>query len=332
MLKKDNYSSWNIQIEDCTQKDSLEKKIRYIISLALLAPSSHNSQPWAFSISGNTVILSPDQTRVLPISDPDQTLLWITFGCVLENISIASDYLGLNVEIEDDISNNIVCTFIEKNIQEKTSNLALYIAKRKTNRSMYESNMPNIDFIKNMIQRTEGVGIKVVKDKEKKRSLSHELFASRYRAFADKAFRKEMSQYKRNNLTKKYTGIPGATMGFPTLLSFFAPYVIRLVNVMRFIKKKELQLLDNDTPLLVCIGGNNTSKKECINIGRAVQRILLEATEQGLATSINAVTQTSKRAKELLHIKYDLLFYIRVGYSDKDVAYSPRLPLDKLLK
>ena len=40
-------------------------------------------------------------------------------------------------------------------------------------------------------------------------------------------------------------------MGFPTVLSFFVPHVIRFVNVMRFIKKKEIELLDDASGILV---------------------------------------------------------------------------------
>ena len=52
--------------------ETLTAALRY----AVLAPSSHNSQPWSFRLNGNEVELWADRKRSLPVVDPhDRELL-----------------------------------------------------------------------------------------------------------------------------------------------------------------------------------------------------------------------------------------------------------------
>lgn len=70
-----------------------------LIERAALAPSSHNTQPWRFRITGATVDLFADPTRALPVNDPDDRELTISCGCALMNLRVAAAARGLDPEV-----------------------------------------------------------------------------------------------------------------------------------------------------------------------------------------------------------------------------------------
>jgi hypothetical protein len=53
------------------------------VTLALRAPSIHNTQPWRFEFSGGVLCLRADRSRQLGIADPDGHSLMISCGAVL---------------------------------------------------------------------------------------------------------------------------------------------------------------------------------------------------------------------------------------------------------
>lgn len=65
-----------------------------IIRHAVQAPSQLNSQPWRFEVEPGVIHLLPDFSRSLPSIDPCNTNLYISLGCALENLILASQQLG----------------------------------------------------------------------------------------------------------------------------------------------------------------------------------------------------------------------------------------------
>jgi hypothetical protein len=58
-------------------------KARFAIRYAILAPSSHNTQPWRFVIIGSELLVCADRTRSLPNMDPFDRELIISRGAAL---------------------------------------------------------------------------------------------------------------------------------------------------------------------------------------------------------------------------------------------------------
>ncbi|WP_229440580.1 hypothetical protein [Massilia sp. BSC265] len=56
----------------------------------MLAPSSHNTQPWLFRMAESSIDLFADRTRALPVNDPDDRELTISCGCALMHLRIAA--------------------------------------------------------------------------------------------------------------------------------------------------------------------------------------------------------------------------------------------------
>ncbi len=60
----------------------------------MLAPSTHNTQPWLFRVRGSTLDLYADRSRVQPVVDPDQRELTISCGAALYIIRLTLARFG----------------------------------------------------------------------------------------------------------------------------------------------------------------------------------------------------------------------------------------------
>ena len=66
---------------------------------ATLAANSHNTQPWKFGLSPDTISIRPDLTRRTPVVDPDEPHLWVSLGCATENLVLAAAALGKHADV-----------------------------------------------------------------------------------------------------------------------------------------------------------------------------------------------------------------------------------------
>ena len=64
-----------------------------LLRAAVLAPSSHNTQPWLFRFGEDCVYLEADRRRALPVNDPRDRELTISCGCALLNLRLAAQHL-----------------------------------------------------------------------------------------------------------------------------------------------------------------------------------------------------------------------------------------------
>ena len=71
-----------------------------MVELACLAPSIHNTQPWAWRLSGPEAWLYADLDRQLHVEDPTGRNLVISCGAALDHFRLAARALGFRAEVE----------------------------------------------------------------------------------------------------------------------------------------------------------------------------------------------------------------------------------------
>jgi nitroreductase len=72
-----------------------------ILALASLAPSSHNTQPWAVRVLDERHwVLGTDRARMLPAVDPGNRELVLSLGAFVENLAQAAGASGLATEVQ----------------------------------------------------------------------------------------------------------------------------------------------------------------------------------------------------------------------------------------
>lgn len=70
-----------------------------IVELACRAPSVHNTQPWTWHVTPDTIELHADWTRRLPLADPDGRNLVISCGAALHHVQVAAAALGFACDV-----------------------------------------------------------------------------------------------------------------------------------------------------------------------------------------------------------------------------------------
>jgi hypothetical protein len=118
-------------------------RVRFLLRYAILAPSSHNSQPWLFRVRNDGVDVHIDWERWLMVADADKREIHVSIGCALENLLIAAERFGYAHEVEhraDEGDGPAVVVDLTSREADPTRDPELFeqIPVRRTNRNLYD--------------------------------------------------------------------------------------------------------------------------------------------------------------------------------------------------
>jgi hypothetical protein len=82
-------TSYHIDETEFPRNGSPVEQARFLLRYAVLAPSTHNTQPWKFGLSGNCIVIYADYTRRMPVVDPGNRELLMSIGAVIMNLRVA---------------------------------------------------------------------------------------------------------------------------------------------------------------------------------------------------------------------------------------------------
>ncbi len=334
---KKNYLAWNIEYDNFFQQPLGRSRLEFLVQFAVLAPSSHNSQPWKFEVGENYIFIKPDFSKHLAVSDPENRHLYIALGCATENILVSADYYGLQTTVQylpPERKDSAVKIYFKPALQPLKPNqhLIFSIASRRSNRNKYTSRAPDAKFIERIGQlSSNGALVSLIQDKREKKKVANILIESRLNAFSNKAFRTEMANYKRTNFTSSPFGMPGFTLGINNLLSLVAPFLIKNFNIMKVIRKNEELLLNNHTPIFLFLNSKENNPLSWLNMGQILQKIILEAEYFGIQTAMSALPPDVEPIQKILKTSYRPQMFLRAGYAIASAKHSPRLQAEETL-
>jgi len=340
---KENYKAWSINIDDFYQQPTEAEKFKFLLNFAVLAPSSHNSQPWRFEIQGNTIEIFLESSRRLPHSDKNDREAYISLGCAIENLLTAADYYGLSCAIQhfpdkqnESLAARIILVKNSKADAPSQNHLIFSIPKRVTNRNKYKDELPPEPFLQEIKRYSDNdLQIYVVTDQKQKEQLANTALTASIMAMEDKSFRRELSQYVKPNTTSSPIGMPCFGMGIPSLVSFIAPTMIKYLNMNKFSHKKDETLLKKHTPVFVIITARADDKPSWLKTGELYEKIALLAIREGLSTAMWAapiqIGEYYCEFQKILQTDFRPQAFFRSGYAIKSTLHSPRLPAKELM-
>src|SRR5688572_30532645 len=80
--------------------------LRNAVAAAVMAPSSHNTQPWRFRISGTTLDVLGDPSRQLHVIDREGRQLVQSCGCAVYNARVSIRAMGYDDELTVMLADN----------------------------------------------------------------------------------------------------------------------------------------------------------------------------------------------------------------------------------
>ncbi len=334
---KENYTAWYIDFNDFFKQKTEQEKLEFLVRFAVLAPSSHNSQPWEFEIRDNTIVIKPNYKRALPISDSNYRQLFISLGCALENLLVAADYYGFETRLTYvNKSIEIALTYSNKVKSPPASHLVFSIPQRHTNRNKYESTPLPENFLKRaQSYTTQDVQIHFVEEQTIREAVADVVIAAGIAAMESTGFRKELSQHVKSNLTRSNVGMPAFGMGIPTPLSLVTSFLLSYVNVNKVFRKQEADLLKKHTPMFGVISTRGDIPESWIKAGQLYEKIALEAEQRNIRiTPMAAVIQIGKYYKtiqKIIQTDFRPQIFFRLGYCKKITRHSPRLTAEEVI-
>ena len=117
---------------------AIRRDDRELIRTATLAASSHNTQPWTFSVTPDAIVVHADLDRRCPVVDPDDAHLYKSLGCAAENMVQAAVTQGIAATVTVDAARGEVTVNLEKDTTPEPNALSNAIFRRQCTRAAYD--------------------------------------------------------------------------------------------------------------------------------------------------------------------------------------------------
>lgn len=264
--------------------------LRNAVAAAVMAPSSHNTQPWRFKIVDGSLELYADPRRQLLVIDRDCRQLVESCGCALMNARIAIRAMGYEEHVTVMLADRDLPTHIAtvrlglpRSPTETDHELMRAIGRRGTNRRTFLARPIGEAFtdVLSTVARSEGVTL-VRLDPGQKDALADLVADADNRQLADPSFREELTSWLAPAGSHRRDGIPfeekeygsarpvalARTMGSPILGEVFGALEQSLVR---------------GAPAVIVLATPHDDPRGWLACGQALQSVLLYATAYGYA-------------------------------------------------
>jgi hypothetical protein len=316
------------------------EKLKHLLGYAVLAPSTHNTQPWLFKLREDTLELRSDRSRLLDCVDPDGRELVISCGAALENLLIAIRYHGYEEVLEPlhEVSDPDLLARVT--LGERRSPLSEEIALfdaiplRRTNRSQFDTTPVPDALVTRMREAAAGDGLwtSTYSHPEGKYALADLITEGDRVQLSDERFLIELASWSAGARGDRRDGVPGHDREL-TAAACGRGLVLRTFDAGGLRPAREHDLAAG-SPVLFVIGTDDDDRLSWLATGRALERMLLLARSAGVSASfLNQpveVPEVRSKLRDLVGLGGYPQALVRIGYGP-GVAATPRRPLDDVL-
>lgn len=316
---------------------SKNQSINDIISIARLAPSVHNAQPWNVKQSGDMLIISENKKRALQYSDPTGRQTAISLGIFAEACLIAMDSLGLkHLGLSLGKNNDIVIKLAGGSIKGPGNDQdAGALRKRFTDRSVYKKARIRKDMIKQIQDSWSSGSVEIiaVEDRQIINRCAQLTRQGLSLALSSPDFREELSEYMVPSAKTPY-GIPLSTLENGKVKSLFVKQLIKTGRGQKQQADLEYKRWKSSS-IIVFVLSDGDSKEYWVESGRAYLRASLEIEKLGLqqATSAAVVEASDfhEDIEKMLGTQKRIQCMIRAGKGASRRRQSGRFSVESLI-
>ena len=310
--------------------------LRQCVEAATLAPSLHNSQPWRFRVDGGAIEVYADRTRQLEVLDPDGRELMISLGAAVFTLRAAmrgAGWIPAVSPMPDPGDPDLVarvCPDRPELPSPAAERLAQAIAQRHTNRGPFAAAVVPADAIEDLRAAAahEGATLSVAGPVSRTTIIGLGRLAEQ-RLRASGGYFAELGRWTRP--------VPGRRDGIPTVAIGPWDALERLpLRDFGLVHPQPARRLERFEayPTIAVLSTEGDQPADWLRAGQALQRVLLVATRQHLATTPISQPVEVPAVRQVLsdpRCGRWAQMVVRLGYGQPAPA-TPRRPLADVLQ
>lgn len=274
--------------------------LEYVALCGTLAANAHNTQPWAFNLLGNRIVLYADLARHLGQADPRRRLMLMGLGCATENMVVAAAQLGYAATVSDAeadafLQNGGRCASLElaRRSDSNTHPWFPAIFRRQTTRAEFEPlPISRNEFTESLNEYGELPGTYLAwYGAAREREAIVRIAADAVAEFVanDAAYRDSMSWFRRSR--REWEASRDGISIFTSDAPWFVKEWVEFLSTPEDLVSSEFRQGEIDvvkrlaeaTPLWSVVWSERDTPDAWLQGGRLIERIYLAAVAQGLA-------------------------------------------------
>ncbi|WP_128478848.1 Acg family FMN-binding oxidoreductase [Halorussus pelagicus] len=338
---------WRVSESAFPEGGTLDARARFLVRYAVLAPSSHNTQPWLFTVGDGKIRLFADLDRWLTVADHDKRELYLSLGTALENLLVAAEYFGLGHDVTylpgSDSAHAATVRLSDSSpvggesdgvSDERTgktrdeARLFAAIPNRRTSRGRFRDGpIPTAD-LRTLYRHCveDDVSLQLVADRETLASIADLTARANRRLYADYAYRRELARW-----------VGRGAFGDSWPAAKAGKVAVSYLNLGRQRARKDAQAVRKG-PVVAVLRTDADDRRCQIRAGRVYERLNLLATALGIGTQpVSAPLEVESLRRELTDLlgrpDRPVQQVFRLGYPQREdpPRPSPRRPAEAVL-
>jgi len=331
---------WHIDESEFYELESFVDEMRFLLMYAVLAPSGHNTQPWAFQVTKNGVEVFADYTRRLPVVDPDDRELLISVGAAITNFRVAAAHFGFDTTVvyghrpEERVPVALIAVTETCAPDKGLSALFRAIPKRHTNRAPFDGQPIDpcaLSLVCDVIDAFPET-FRLIQSHDRNRVADMVDQAARVQ-MSRPAFRAEIADWIRPDDDDHTDGLRAGNLGIPPVLAGGATWFLRQFDAGPWQAPRDRRLAESASALLLVAAENDRSS--LVQAGEALELLLLTIADAGLQYSfLNQPVEVDamrERIRLLAGASRPAQLLIRIGSAPPVEQAMPRRQLERVV-
>jgi hypothetical protein len=312
-------------------------RMRELVRYATLAANGHNTQPWRFAVTENTIDIHPDAARRLQVVDRHDRELWISLGCALENLLVAARATGYSAEVTyPDAVDTIRVRFAADTA--RPSPLFDAIPLRQNTRSAFDGQpVPSADLRQAQSLPLEpGISLQIITDSGIRETVLDYVNQGNLRQYADSAFVHELIAWLRFNKREALAtmdGLYSRCSGNPEVPRWLGQRFVAGTQPQQQADADAAKL--RSASAIALIASATDDRASWVRTGQVYERLALATTTLNIKSAfLNQPIEVAdlraqfQSAMDLGASRPQLL--MRMGFADA-MPYSARRPVEQVI-
>jgi nitroreductase len=283
---------------------------RLLIRYAIMAPSSHNLQPWRFRVGEDRIDLFADLERWKPMAGRRE--LHLALGAALENLLLAAEHFGFRHDVAyfPDPSNEdwVARVCLKVDVDRHQPSLFAAIPRRRTNRRQYSGELIDSGLLSDLAVVAWDSGV-----------------------WAWTATGAD----ERTRIGELVARGDHVELDLPRPLSGIGRFAATRMGLGARVAQRDAGLVESAAALLVVITKDDSALSQ-LRAGRAMERVWLLATQFGMALQPMNQPLNSPELRaglaELIGAGDSAPQYLfRIGYAHPETHRAPRRAVEEVL-